>query len=199
MSPDRRRLSGPGRLSRPVGRVRAIITRHCTSRVDGEFSGIGNSRTTDRRETALLMGCYAGAIVIEPADLEPIEPTYDENGIDREQIRRMLDLAPEARLRREGSGAAVGRVDVDESRKRSARFQGGQRGRGFPFCWATINTASSGTERPLPPRCRDGQGTVATKAALPATRAGYQAVISPSARSRAGTFDDGVAPATGAP
>lgn len=30
----------------------------------------------------------------------PIEPAYDENGIDREQIRRMLDLPPEARLRR---------------------------------------------------------------------------------------------------
>jgi hypothetical protein len=30
----------------------------------------------------------------------PIEPTYDENGVDREQIRQMLKLSPVERLRR---------------------------------------------------------------------------------------------------
>ncbi|MGE0456128.1 MAG: hypothetical protein AB7O37_22735 [Vicinamibacteria bacterium] len=35
----------------------------------------------------------------QPADA-PIEPDVDENGVDRAQIRAMLELTPEARLRR---------------------------------------------------------------------------------------------------
>ena len=36
-----------------------------------------------------------------PADSQaPIQPTFDQNGIDREQIRQMLKLSPEERLRR---------------------------------------------------------------------------------------------------
>jgi hypothetical protein len=34
------------------------------------------------------------------ADLQPAEPDIDENGVDRAQIRAMLALTPEERLRK---------------------------------------------------------------------------------------------------
>ena len=59
--------------------------------------------------TATMYGAAAsrrGVLVLPPmpsppADPEaPSAPVYDESGIDREQIRRMLALSPEERLRR---------------------------------------------------------------------------------------------------
>lgn len=35
-----------------------------------------------------------------PSDSVPVEPDIDENGVDRAQIRAMLDLTPTERLRR---------------------------------------------------------------------------------------------------
>ena len=53
-----------------------------------------------------------------PDSQVPIQPTFDENGIDREQIRQMLKLSPEERLRRvqEFVEAALAIRELNEKR-----------------------------------------------------------------------------------
>jgi hypothetical protein len=67
-------------------------------------AGAGEPTTARFHRTAwgTAGGCKLAAMATNPSDDDapPIEPDIDESGVDRAQIRAMLALTPEERLRR---------------------------------------------------------------------------------------------------